>query len=75
MKYLGAVSKMKEWSSLINSKQTIQHYSNPSLCPNTKAEKGDVEDLQDLTELTPKKMSFSSQGTGMQKQEVKRYPE
>ena len=24
------------------------------------------EDLQDLLELTPKKMSFSSQGTGMQ---------
>ena len=25
------------------------------------------EDLQDLLELTPKKMSFSSEGTGMQK--------
>ena len=25
------------------------------------------EDLQDLLELTPKKMSFSLQGTGMQK--------
>ena len=25
------------------------------------------EDLQDLLELTPKKMSFSSQGTGTQK--------
>ena len=25
------------------------------------------EDLQDLLELTPKKMSFPSQGTGMQK--------
>ena len=25
------------------------------------------EDLQDLLELTPKKMSLSSQGTGMQK--------
>ena len=25
------------------------------------------EDLQDLLELTPQKMSFSSQGTGMQK--------
>ena len=34
------------------------------------------EDLQDLLELTPKKkMSFSSQGIGMQKQEVKRCPE
>ena len=31
------------------------------------------EDLQDLLELTPKKMSFSLQGTGTQKQEVKKY--
>ena len=29
------------------------------------------EELQDLLEPTAKKMSFSSQGTGMQKQEVK----
>ena len=33
------------------------------------------EDLQDLLELNPKKMSFSSQGTGMQKYEVKKYLE
>ena len=33
------------------------------------------EDLQDLLELTPKKMCFSSQGTRMQKQEVKSYLE
>ena len=34
-------------------------------------------DLQDLLELTPKKkmMSFLSRGTGMQKQEFKRYLE
>ena len=35
------------------------------------AEEADIEefyeDLQDLLELTPKKMSFSFQGTGMQK--------
>ena len=31
--------------------------------------------LQDLLELTPKKMSFSLQGTGMQKQEVKKHLE
>ena len=41
------------------------------------AEEAEVEqfykDLQDLLELTPKKMSFSSQGTGMQKQEVKKH--
>ena len=39
--------------------------------PTTNAEEAEVEwfyeDLQDLLERTPKKMSFSSQGTGMQK--------
>ena len=30
------------------------------------------EDLQDLRELTPKKISFSLQGTGMKKWEVKK---
>ena len=40
-------------------RQTIQHHSNPSLCPNTNAEEAEVEgfyeDLQDLLELTPQK--------------------
>ena len=41
--------------------------------PTTDAKEAEVEwfyedeDLQDLLELIPKKMSFSSQGTGMQK--------
>ena len=39
--------------------------------PTNNAEEAEVErfyeDLQDLLELTPKKMSFSLQGTGMQK--------
>ena len=39
--------------------------------PTTNAEEAEVEqfyeDLRDFLELTPKKMSFSSQGTGMQK--------
>ena len=39
--------------------------------PTTNAKEAEVEqyykDLQDLLELTPKIMSFSSQGTGMQK--------
>ena len=39
--------------------------------PTSNAEEAEVEqfyeDLQDLLELTPKKMSFSSEGTGMQK--------
>jgi len=33
------------------------------------------EDLQDLLELTSKKMSFSLYGTGMQKYEVKKHLE
>ena len=40
-------------------RQTIQHHSNPSLCPTTKKEaavKWFYEDLQDLLELTPKKL-------------------
>ena len=40
-------------------RQTIQYYSNPSLCPTSNAEESDVEwfyeDLQDLLELIPKK--------------------
>ena len=44
--------------------------------PTSNAEEAEVEwfyeDLQDLLGLTPKKMSFSLQGTGMQKQEVKK---
>ena len=39
--------------------------------PTSNTEEAEVElfceDLQDLLELTPKKMSFSSQGTGTQK--------
>ena len=39
--------------------------------PTTNAKEAEVErfyeDLQDLLELTPQNMSFSSQGTGMQK--------
>ena len=42
-------------------RQTIQYYSNPSLCPTSNAEETKVEqiyeDLQDLLELTPKKRS------------------
>ena len=44
--------------------------------PTSKAEEAEIEqfyeDVQDLPELNPKKMSFSLQGIGMQKQEVKR---
>ena len=47
--------------------------------PTSNTEEAEVEqfyeDLQDLVELTPKKMSFSLQGTGMQKEEVKKHLE
>ena len=47
--------------------------------PTSNAEEAEVEwfyeDLQGLLELTPKKMPFSLQGTGMQKQEVKKHLE
>ena len=33
MQYLGAISKMTEWYWFLD-RQTIQHHSNPSLCPN-----------------------------------------
>ena len=40
-------------------RQTIQHHSNPSLCPTTNVKEVEVEqfydDLQDLLELTPKR--------------------
>ena len=46
---------------------------------NGNAEEAEVEqfyeDLQELLELTPKRVSLSLQGTGMQKWEVKRYVE
>ena len=47
--------------------------------PTSNAEEAEVqwfyEDLQDPLELTPKKMSFSLEGTRMQKEEGKRYLE
>ena len=47
--------------------------------PTSNAEEADVErfyeDLQDLLELTPKKDVLFIIGTGMQKQEVKKYLE
>ena len=48
----------------------IQVYAPTSNAEETEVERF-YEDLQDLLELTPKKMSFSLQGTGMQKEEVR----
>ena len=63
MQYLSEVSKTTEWSVSFQGKPfsttEIQVYA-----PTTNAEEAEVEwfyeDLQDLLELTPKKMSFSS---------------
>ena len=47
-------------------RQTIQYYSNPSLCPNHNAEQAEgdwlYEDLQDLLELTQKRCLFHYRG-------------
>ena len=62
MQYSDAVSKTTEWSLFVSkanhSISLIQVYT-----PTSNAEEAEVErfyeDLQDLLELTPKKMSFS----------------
>ena len=76
MQYLDAISETDRMISVrFQSKPftitVIQVYA-----PTINAEEFEIEwfydDLQDLLELTPKKpMSFSSQGTGMQKSEEK----
>ena len=67
MQYLGEISKTKECSQFI-CKTNHHYHSNLNLCPIIDAKEAEVEqsykDLQDLLELTPKKMSLSSQGTG-----------
>jgi len=63
MQYMSAVSKMTEWPVSFQGKPfnitVIQVYT-----PITNAKEAEVEwfyeDLQNLLELTPKKMSFSS---------------
>ena len=50
---------MHLWTPCSFPRQTIQHHSNPSLCPNSNTEQAEVEQfyevLQDLLELTSKK--------------------
>ena len=52
-------SNLKKWQNdlCLFPRQTIQCHSNPSPCPNTKAEEAEqfYDGLQDLLELTPKK--------------------
>ena len=44
MQYLGAISKMTEWSVFFLG-TVIQHHSNPSICPTSKAEDAEVNDF------------------------------
>ena len=70
MEYVHAISKMTEWSLFFQGKPfnitRIQVYA-----PINNAEEDEIEwfyeDLQDLLELIPQKMSFSLQQTGMKK--------
>ena len=79
MKFLGAIAKTTEWSQFVSKGKPFNITVIQVYAPATDTKETEVdwfcEDLQDLLELTPKKMSFSSQGIEMQKQEVKRYPE
>ena len=62
---------MKEWSQLISTTNHFNITVTQVYTPSTHAEEAEVqqfyEDLLDLPELTPEKMSFSLYGTGMQK--------
>ena len=54
------VKSQKQKNDLCSfQRQAIQYHSNPSLCPTSNAEEAEVErfyeNLQDLSELTPKK--------------------
>ena len=70
MQYLDAMSKMIEWSLFVSkANHSISQLSKsmPQPVMRKKQVEQFYEDLQDLLELTPQKMSFSLQGTGMQK--------
>ena len=68
MQYLDAISKIisVRFQGKPFNITVIQVYALISNAEEAKVE-WFYEDLQDLLELTPKKMSFSLQGTGMQK--------
>ena len=71
MQYLGAISKTTEWSWFITKAKPFNIIVIQVYAPTMDAEETEVnqvyEDLQNFLELTPQKMSFSSQGIGMQK--------
>ena len=68
MQDLDAISKTTEWSLFISKAKKFSITVIQVYAPTGNAEEAEVEwfheDLQDLSELTPKKMSFSLEGTG-----------
>ena len=71
MQYLDAISKNDRMISVRFQGKPFNITVIQAYAPTSNAEEAEVEqfyeNLQDLLELTPKKMSFSLQGTGMQK--------
>ena len=78
MQYLNAISKKDRMISVHFQGNPFNITVIQAYAPTSNAEEAEVEcfyeDLQDLLEHQ-KKMSFSLQGTGMQKQEVKKHLE
>ena len=77
MQYLDAISKQQNDLCFQGKPFNIMVIQVYTLTNNAEEAEADqfYEDLQDLLELNPKEMSFSSQETGMQKYEVKKYLE
>ena len=69
MQYLGAISKMAVFVHFQGKPFSLTVIQVRAPVPDAKKAEVDgfCEDLQDLLELTPKKMSFSSYGIGMKK--------
>ena len=71
MQYLDAISKTTRMISVHFQGKPFTITVIQVYAPISNAEEAEVEwfyeDLQDLLELTPQKISFSLQGTGMQK--------
>ena len=65
--------QLQKWQNDLGlfPRQAIQYHIIQAYAPTTDAEEAEVdqfyEDLQDLLELTPKKMFYSLLGIGMQK--------
>ena len=64
MQYLDAISKMTEWSLFVSEGKLFNITVIQAYAPTSNTEEAEVEhfyeDLQDLLELTPQKVSFSS---------------